>query len=50
LVTLEAIAKRHIEWIKIAKYIGASKDEADEHGTINVFEVGGNPIGGGKFL
>ena len=30
LVTLEAIAKRHIEWIKIAKYIGASNDEADD--------------------
>ena len=30
MVTLEAIAKRHIEWIKIAKYIGASNDEADD--------------------
>lgn len=30
MVTLEAIAKRHKEWIKIANYFGASKDEADD--------------------
>jgi RNA polymerase sigma factor (sigma-70 family) len=30
LITLNDIAKRHIEWIKIAKYLGANRDEVDD--------------------
>jgi DNA-directed RNA polymerase specialized sigma24 family protein len=30
LVTLEAIAKRHTEWLKIANYLGATPDQADD--------------------
>ena len=30
MVTLEAIAKRHNEWLKIAKYLGATDDESDD--------------------
>lgn len=30
MVTLEDIAKRHKEWYKIAKYLGANNDQADD--------------------
>ena len=30
MITLNDIAKRHIEWIKIAKYLGANRDEVDD--------------------
>ena len=30
LITLEDIAKRHVEWVKISKYVGARPDEIDD--------------------
>lgn len=30
MITLDDIAKRHVEWIKIAKYIGVKPDEIDD--------------------
>jgi len=30
LITLEDIAKRHVEWVKISKYVGAKPDEIDD--------------------
>ena len=30
MITLNDIAKRHIEWVKIAKYLGANRDEVDD--------------------
>lgn len=30
LITLDDIAKRHVEWIKICKYVGAKADEIDD--------------------
>jgi RNA polymerase sigma factor (sigma-70 family) len=30
LITLNDIAKRHVEWVKISKYVGAKPDEIDD--------------------
>jgi RNA polymerase sigma factor (sigma-70 family) len=30
LITLDDIAKRHVEWVKISKYVGAKPDEIDD--------------------
>ena len=30
MITLDDIAKRHVEWVKISKYVGAKADEIDD--------------------